>query len=91
MQETPAQTHLERAKRLARKSANGLQNSARKSASELHKSVTQFQKEVRRRKLGWIWPTLAALLLALLIGSQWRHTAYWQRQLNLRMCVQSSA
>lgn len=49
--------------------------------------MTGFQKRIGKRRLGWIWPTLAALLLALLVGSQWRHTAYWQRQLNSRMCA----
>lgn len=69
-----AGTPLERVRRLARK-----------SAGEVQRSVATLQKRIKKRRLGWLWPTLAALLIALLVGSQWRHTAYWHKQLNTRM------
>lgn len=68
------ETALEKAKRVARK-----------SATELQKSLAEFQKEVQRRKLTWVWPALAGLLLALLLASQWRHSVHWQRQMTAQM------
>lgn len=71
--QTP-ETPLERATRVARK-----------SAAELQKSIAEFNKEVRRRRLGWVWWLLAAALLALLVGTQWKHAGYWQKQASTQM------
>ena len=78
-------TPLDKARRLARKSASGLHRSAGKLQEELHRSATKFQKELQQRKLTWLFPALAALLLAVLVASQWRHSAYWQRQMSAQV------